>query len=152
VAKRFETDVTERMKLLILYCEEDDFELIRAASGALAHLTLHENNCRRIMTIKQWYDTFRRLCMDANVELQSRGVYIIANMMESCEEAAQRICYGDLMEILMAITKLDDDPVRVNVIKFAERALEAAREWGVIKPVDGGSSSAVPAPGSSPEN
>ena len=54
VAKRFETDVTERMKLLILYCEEDDFELIRAASGALAHLTLHENNCRRIMTIKQW--------------------------------------------------------------------------------------------------
>ena len=88
--------------------------------------------------------------MEANVELQSRGVYIIANMMESCEEAAQRICYGDLMEILMAITKLDDDPVRVSVVKFAERALEAAREWGVIKPVDAGS--AQPAPGSSPEN
>ena len=54
VAKRFETDVTERMKLLILYCEEDDFELVRAASGSLAHLTMHENNCRRIMTVKQW--------------------------------------------------------------------------------------------------
>ena len=97
------------------------------------------------------YETFRRLCMEANVELQSRGVYIIANMMESCEEAAQRICYGDLMEILMAITKLDDDPTRVPVIKFAERALEAAREWGVIKPVDGGKeASPAPALGSSP--
>lgn len=154
VAKRFETDVTERMKLLILYCEEDDFELVRAASGSLAHLTMHENNCRRIMTVKQWYETFRNLCMDANVELQSRGVYIIANMMESCEEAAQRICYGDMMEILMAITKMDEDPTRASVLQFAERALEAAREWGVIKPIDGGSaaSSSTPAPGSSPEN
>ena len=92
--------------------------------------------------------------MDANVELQSRGVYIIANMMESCEEAAQRICYGDMMEILMAITKMDEDPTRASVLQFAERALEAAREWGVIKPIDGGSaaSSSTPAPGSSPEN
>ena len=94
--------------------------------------------------------------MDANVELQSRGVYIVANMMESCEEAAQRICYGDLMEILMAITKLDEDPTRASVIQFAERALEAAREWGVIKPIDGAPSSSSsttgPAPGSSPEN
>lgn len=140
VAKRFETDITERMKLLILYCEEDDFELVRAAAGALAHLTLHENNCRRIMTVKTWYDTIRTLCMEANLELQSRGVFIVANMMESCEEAAQRICYGDMLEILMAITKLDD-PSRVKVGEFAERALEAAREWGIIKPTDAGGSS-----------
>lgn len=40
---------TDRLKLWVLYCGEEDVRLVKAATAALAMLTEHETACRRIV-------------------------------------------------------------------------------------------------------
>lgn len=54
-------------------------------------------------------------------------------MVHADRELAQMLLEGPLLEVLMAITKLDD-PAKKAAKTCAEEALAKAVEWDLIKP------------------
>ncbi|VDK79074.1 unnamed protein product [Gongylonema pulchrum] len=59
----------------------------------------------------------------------------IANMVESCEKVASEIVASEIFRVLVAITKLKNKD-RSPAKKEAQRALDAAVKWGIIRPTD----------------
>ena len=67
-------------------------------------------------------------------DIQHRGVFILASMMSADKEVACRIVNSNLMEVLMAVSKLEE-PERKASAKLAEQALKQAEEWSLIRSV-----------------
>jgi len=67
-------------------------------------------------------------------DIQHRGVFILASMMAADKEVAYHIVNSNLMEVLMAISKLEE-PERKASAKLAEQALKQAEEWNLIRSV-----------------
>jgi len=76
--------------------------------------------------------------MMENAEVQRRCLMGIANMIESDESVAARIIQTDVFRVLVAITKLKQDPTnaRPDVQTQAKRALDAAVKFGLIAATD----------------
>jgi len=55
-------------------------------------------------------------------------------MMAADQEVAYHIVNSNLMEVLMAISKLEE-PERVASAKLAEQALKQAEEWNLIRSI-----------------
>ena len=132
VHERFLNDDIERVKLWTLFSGEEDFELARAASGGLAQLTHDPRICTKVMEVKSALAILKELLTAEKEELQHRGAYIIANLVEASKEIAEPIMSGDIMEILMALvlTKTTSPAVQTS----ANRALQKAVKYGLIQP------------------
>ena len=50
------------------------------------------------------------------------------------KQIATRLVESDMMEVLMAVSKLDD-PQRKEASKIAEKTLKKAEEWGLVQHV-----------------
>uniref|UniRef100_F1KS65 Protein unc-45 A n=1 Tax=Ascaris suum TaxID=6253 RepID=F1KS65_ASCSU len=125
---------TDKLKLWVLYAAEEDERLAMASSAGFAILTGDEQACRRIIDeIKSWPEVIKEICMAENNEIQRRGLMGVANMVESCEKVACEIIASEVFRVLVAITKLKNKE-RVGAQKEAQRALDAAVKWGIIKP------------------
>lgn len=51
VVKTFEGD-NDRLKLMVLYCGEEDELVVRAATGALAMMTHNEKICKKVLEVE----------------------------------------------------------------------------------------------------
>ena len=132
VAARFHrSDDIERVKLWTLFSGEEDERLAIAASGGLCLLSQDPKICEQIMAVKSVMDILKELVTSASEELQFRGVYIVANLVESSKETAVKIMESELLEVCMAYSQ-GDFPARVK--DSARRALSKAIEFGVIQP------------------
>jgi predicted RNA-binding protein YlxR (DUF448 family) len=69
-------------------------------------------------------------------DLQYRGVYVLANLMAAEKSIAQRLVESTALEVLMAVSRLDD-PERQQAQQAAKRALASAVEWGLIEKAPG---------------
>ena len=67
-------------------------------------------------------------------DIQHRGVYILLNMINADKELAARIIESDMLEVLMALSKLEG-PEFAATQKCANEALTKAVEWELIKSV-----------------
>jgi len=67
-------------------------------------------------------------------DIQYRGVYILASMMSADQEVAYHVVNSNLMELLMAVSKLEE-PERKPSAKLAEQALKQAEEWNLIQSI-----------------
>ena len=67
-------------------------------------------------------------------DIQHRGVFILASMMSADQEVAYHIVNSNLMEVLMAVSKLEE-PERQASAKLAEQALKQAEEWNLIRSI-----------------
>lgn len=123
---------TERVKLLTLLSGEEDFELSRAASGALAVLSSSEKVCKQIIKVSSYMDIQKQLLVSDKKELRHRGAHIAANMIASNKEIATKLIDSEVLEILMVFSK-DEDPEMSMVRACAERALQSAVEMKLIK-------------------
>lgn len=123
----------DRVKYLVILCENEDLDTSMAAAGALAMLTsVSIKSCIKIFDTKDWLESLRYLLANPNSDLQHRGIVIVLNMMKSTKEVATRVIETDIMEILMALTK--SDTVQNKKIKqLAAEALEAAAKWELIR-------------------
>ncbi|KAL0130663.1 hypothetical protein PUN28_002351 [Cardiocondyla obscurior] len=123
----------DRVKYLVILCEDEDQDTSMAAAGALAMLTsASEKACEKIFDSKDWLESLRFLLANPNDDIQHRGVVIILNMMRSTKDVAAKLIETDIMELLMALSK--NDTVQNTMIKeLASNALEAAAEWKLIK-------------------
>ncbi|XP_076753558.1 unc-45 myosin chaperone [Xylocopa sonorina] len=131
----------DRVKYLVILCQDEDIDTSLAAAGALAMLTsVSIKSCIKVFDSKDWLESLRYLLANPNSDLQHRGIVIVSNMMKSTKEVATRMIETDVMEILMALTK--DDSVQNKQIKeLAAKALEAAAEWNLIRKYDNGEQS-----------
>ncbi|PIK61116.1 hypothetical protein BSL78_01941 [Apostichopus japonicus] len=104
-SERFKGE-NDRVKLLVLFCFEEDTKLVAAASGCLACLTRDEEICSKIFQVKQGLEALQVLCVSQDVNLQLRGVAIVSNIIDSNKENASKLMETELLEILMALSKL----------------------------------------------
>ena len=124
------TATTERLKLVTIYCGEDPPELARAAAGTVAILTSDVEICRMFVEIKSHLEILKYLVSGENLELRHRGVFIVANLMESDKEIADNLIQDELFEALLAlkVSKTSD-----NIKRELDRCFEAAQKWKVIQ-------------------
>ncbi|KAJ7389086.1 hypothetical protein OS493_033669 [Desmophyllum pertusum] len=122
---------TERVKLMTLLAGEEDFEISRAASGALAVLSSSEKVCKQIIKLSSYMDVQKQLLVSDKKELRHRGAHIAANMIASNKEIATKMIESEVLEILMVFSK-DTDPETSMIRECAERALESAVELKLI--------------------
>ena len=131
VHERFYGDDVERVKLWTLFSGEDDPALAIAASGGLAQLSHDPKICEKIMQVKSTMEILKELAVSENKDLQHRGLYILANLVEASKEIAQKIIESEIFEVLVALQQGECAP---PVKASATRALQKAVEYGLIQP------------------
>ena len=130
--KYFEGD-NDRIKHLVILCEEEDLDTSMAAAGALAMITASSKPaCYKIFDTNTWLESMKYLLANPNQDLQHRGAVIIHNIMQCSKEVATRVVQTDIMEILMALTK-SEIVENEKVKKLAAEALEAAANWKLME-------------------
>lgn len=93
----------DRVKYLILLCQEADLETVKAASGALAMLCqVSEKACERILTAKDWYEILMILLSNENIDLVHRAIVIVDSLV-SCSQLK-----GDLTNTTAQSTESED--------------------------------------------
>jgi hypothetical protein len=132
VTARFHrSDDIERVKLWTLFAGEEDERLAIAASGGLSLLSRDPQICQQILAVKSGLEILRELVTSGSEELQFRGLFVVANLVESGREAAARVMEGELLEVCTAYSQ-GEFPARLK--EAAQRALRKAMEHGVIQP------------------
>jgi len=123
----------DRTKLLVLLCSEDDEETNMAAAGALAILTSSSKKaCRKVFQPETWLEILHHLLVNPSKDLQHRGIVIVCNMMRSCKDVAEKLIATDIMEILMALSTIQEEG-KEKIQEYAGEALKAAEEWKLIR-------------------
>lgn len=122
----------DRVKFLVILSEDEDEPLCLAASGALAILTSASKiACAKIVDCPRWVDTMKFLLANPSSSIQHRGLVIIINIIQSKKELAALVINTDIMEVLMALSKIDADNPKIR--ELAMQALQAASDWKLIE-------------------
>lgn len=128
----------DKIKFLCILCQDEDEETAVAAAGALAILSSSKICCKKVLETSTWLETMHSLLANPKLEIQHRGVFLLHNILTCDKELAEMIIATDILEILMAITKLEDDGSRKIVKEIAEKCLQAAEDLKLIqKPGEG---------------
>ncbi|XP_047538190.1 protein unc-45 homolog B [Vanessa atalanta] len=136
VVKTYEGN-NDKTKYLYLLCQEEDTDTVLAAAGALCMLTsISKTCCRKLLDLQSWVESLRCLLANPNNEVQYRGVYMLYNIIRDDKDIAAKVFETDVMEILMALTKLTDAEQKRSK-EYAERCLATAEELGVIRKPEG---------------
>ena len=125
----------DRVKYLVILCQEEDLETIKAASGALAMLCqVSERACERIFSAKQWQETLILLLSNENMELVHRAV-VIVNCIVSCnnQRPAEQVFESRIFEVLQALTLPQVDTVPQVIKDLASNCLKIGRERKLIR-------------------
>lgn len=135
VIKSYEGN-NDKTKFLYLLCQEEDVDTVKAAAGALCMLTsVSKVCCRRLLDVQPWVESLRCLLANPDKEIQYRGTYMLYNIINDDTDIAAKIFETDVMEILMALTKLED-PECKRTVENAQKCLDAAEKMGVIRKPD----------------
>ncbi|KTF77812.1 hypothetical protein cypCar_00037447 [Cyprinus carpio] len=139
VQKLYLATDSDRLKLLVLYSGEDDERLRKAASGTLAVLTGEMPElCTCIPgTTSHWLEIFQALLLSENQDLRHRGVVIIMNLMQADKSLAEKLMESEALEILSVLAK-GDNPNQASIQKAAQRCLDLAIEYGLIRSNESG--------------
>uniref|UniRef100_A0A3B3U926 Unc-45 myosin chaperone A n=1 Tax=Poecilia latipinna TaxID=48699 RepID=A0A3B3U926_9TELE len=134
VQKLFVATGNDRLKLLVLYCGEEDERLRKAAAGTLAMLTAEQPElCPRIPgTTTHWLEIFQALLLSEISDLRHRGVVIVQNMMQAEKGLAEALMESEALEILTVLAKGGEGAVD-PVSKVAQNCLNKAVEYGIIR-------------------
>lgn len=85
------------------------------------------------LQVKSWLEMLQGLVVNEQTDIQHRGCHLLMNMMEGGEDVAKKIVETNLLEIMMALSKLDD-PSKKSIQQCVNTALETAVNLKLIKP------------------
>ena len=112
----YEKPDNDRIRLLVLYCGEDDLKLNLAASGALAQLSFNSQKiCERILEVKSFPSIFKQCACSADIEFQFRVFYILRNICEKNKDLCSQIVATELIDVVVALSRLDLEKEREKV-------------------------------------
>lgn len=136
VVKYFEGE-NDRVKFVVALCLDEDKDTAMAAAGMLAILTGSSLKCcQKIFDCGSWLDCLHCLLANPILSMQYRGVCVVHNIISSSKELAEKLMETDIMEILMALSKLPPYDGREKIVETAGLALKEAETLGVIKKPD----------------
>jgi hypothetical protein len=100
----YEAD-NDRVKYLVILCQEEDIETVKAASGALAMLCQVSEKAReKIFAAKDWEEILIMLLTSENIELVHRAVVIVKCIVTSeNRELAERIYASRISAVFNAV-------------------------------------------------
>lgn len=134
VIKLFEIKDNDRVKMAVSLCLDEDKDTAMASAGMLAIITgASKKCCAKVFDSANWLDTMHCLLANPLLGMQERGVCVAYNIIAAGKELTQKLIDTDIMEILMAISKLPPYDGREKIVKIAGEALKEAEKWGVIK-------------------
>lgn len=135
----YEKPDNDRIKLLVLYCGEDDVGLNIAASGALAQLTTDSDKvCEKICSLTAFPTTFKQAACAAHIETQYRIFFILRNIAAVGKELCEKIVISELTEVIVAMTRIDVEKERTKVKELATDIVKMFLEHELIKPTYAG--------------
>lgn len=135
VVKAYEGE-NDRMKFLMMLAMDEDLETSLAASGAVAILTGNSDKCcAKVFDAKCWLDSLQYLLSHPNTNLQYRGISIVRNMINSSKETAQKLVETNVLEILLALSKLEEENKK-KIRELADGTLKDVERLGLIKKPD----------------
>eukprot|EP00095_Tigriopus_kingsejongensis_P001782 snap_masked-scaffold225_size250570-processed-gene-1.3 protein:Tk01782 transcript:snap_masked-scaffold225_size250570-processed-gene-1.3-mRNA-1 annotation:"protein unc-45 homolog b" len=133
----------DKVKYIVLLCGDDeDLEIVRAASGALAMLTgQSEKCCQKVFESTQWADCILNLLANPDLDIVLRGVVIVRNMISASKEVAEKVIETQAMDCMQAHifkAKLDEGSYEKNetlskIRDIAESSLVIAHKYGLVK-------------------
>ncbi|XP_056639013.1 protein unc-45 homolog B [Diorhabda sublineata] len=133
VIKMFEGE-NDRVKFAVALCLDEDKDTAMAAAGMLAIITgASKKCCEKVFDSKNWLDCLHCLLANPSLDMQYRGVCVTYNILSSSKEVAEKLIQTDVLEILMALSKLTPCDGREKIVEIAGLALQEAEKWGVIK-------------------
>lgn len=127
----------DRVKYLVILCQSEDLETVKAASGALAMLCqVSEKACERIFSAKDWQDILLMLLSNENMELVHRAIVIVTCIV-SCEnkQLPEQVFESKLFEVLLALTLPQVDSVPPMIKGLASNCLKIGKDRKLIKDV-----------------
>jgi len=135
----------DKVKYIVLLCGDEDVEVVKAASGALAMLTqVSEKCCQKVARdVSQWEECLLGILAAEDVNIGLRGAVVVQNMVTvGGEEVASKLLDGQIMEVLQALivkAKLDEgsgqpDASLAKIRLVCEATLKAACEMKIIQP------------------
>ena len=93
-----------------------------------------EKICNRIVEVKSFVSVFKQAACEADIELQFRIFYILRNIATASKDLCQKIVETELMDVIMALTRLDVEKERVKVKDLANEIAKTCLEHELIKP------------------
>ena len=75
------------------------------------------------------------MAVSESLDIQHRGCHLIRNMVWSHKEVAEKVLEGQMLEVMMALSIIQD-PEKQKVKECAEAVLQQAEEYGIIKKKD----------------
>lgn len=123
----------DKTKMMVSLAMDEDVDTSMAASGCLAILTgSSQKICEKIFDSKNWLDCLQMLLANPKPSIQYRGLCVVSNIVDSSKENAEKLFSTNIMEILMALSKLPEE-THPKVANTAEEILRAAEKLGVVK-------------------
>jgi len=137
----------DKVKYAVLLCGDDeDMEVVKAASGGLAMLTAQSKKCcEKVFDSIQWLECLLNLLANQDYEIVIRGVTVAKNLVTVGGEAiAEKVLATEVMEVLQALimkANLDEgsyepNPTLKRIKQVANEALAVAHKMKLIKTKD----------------
>lgn len=97
----------ERLKLLILMCQEDDDDTRCAAIGALATITSYNPElCKFVRnTAESWIQSISLVAFDQSPAIRHRALVFIQQLCEQDIDAAEDLVKSELKEIILGMSR-----------------------------------------------
>lgn len=135
----YEKPDNDRIKLLVLYCGEDDVRLNIAASGALAQFTeKSEKICNKLFDVASFPSIFKQCACAADIELQFRIFFILRNVAMTSKELCAKLVSTEVCEVIIALSRLEVEKEREKVKQLATDTVTKFLEYDLIKPTVAG--------------
>lgn len=132
VIKLFEGE-NDRVKFAVSLCIDEDQDTAMAAAGMLVIITgASKKCCEKVFDSKNWLDSMHCLLANPLQSMQYRGVCVAHNIISASKELTEKLMETDIMEILLALSKLPPYDGREKIVDIAEKCLQEAEKWGVI--------------------
>lgn len=115
-------------------CLDEDKDTAMAAAGMLCIITGASNKCcLKMFDSKNWLDCLHSMLLNPDLQMQYRGVCVMHNIVSASKECAEKLIDTDILEIMMALSKLPPYDGREKIVEIAGLTLQEAERWGVIK-------------------
>lgn len=126
----------DRFKYMMMLSSEEDIETSIAAAGALAILTSSSKKCcEKVFELESWLEKIQNLLANPCKDIQIRGICVVKNLMECSKEVAEKLIETNIMELLMALTTVEELKGS-KVCESAQECLRIAEGYKLIqKPV-----------------
>lgn len=126
----------DKLKMLFLLSEEEDEDTSLAAAGAVAIAVSNSTKCcQKLMKLNNWEESLKALLAHPNNAMQHRALVIAHSLIGTDKEIAEKIFATDIMEVLMALSIMEDEKKK-EIREMANKCLKLAESLKLIKKAD----------------